>query len=106
MENTGLFCDARTVLESTIEQVLVTAINQTLCDKNFFLVTLQNNIKTVLNRKNNQTLAGIVKRLEELQIELLKMANSKADYKDVAEEIYRLREEKQRFSRKALDGMN
>ena len=36
LENTGLFCDARTVLESTIEQVLVTAINQTLCDKDFF----------------------------------------------------------------------
>jgi site-specific DNA recombinase len=33
LENTGLFCDARTVLESTIEQVLVTAINQTLCDR-------------------------------------------------------------------------
>lgn len=30
LENTGLFCDARTVLESTIEQVLVTAINQAL----------------------------------------------------------------------------
>jgi len=27
LENTGLFCYARTVLESTIEQVLVTAIN-------------------------------------------------------------------------------
>ena len=36
LENTGLFCDARTVLESTIEQVIVTAINNTLCGKDAF----------------------------------------------------------------------
>ena len=42
-----------------------------------------------------QTLAAIDKRLEELQTELLKLASSKADYEDVADEIYRLREEKQ-----------
>lgn len=35
------------------------------------------------------------KPLEELQTELLKLANSKADYQDVADEIYRLREDKQ-----------
>ena len=47
LENTGLFCDARTVPESQIEQVLVTAINQALCYKDAFLVTLQNNIEPV-----------------------------------------------------------
>ena len=52
LENTGLFCDARTVPESQIEQVLVTAINQTLCDKDNFLVTLQNNIETVIIHEN------------------------------------------------------
>ena len=96
LENTGLFCDARTVPESQIEQVLVTAINQTLCDKDNFLVTLQNNIETVIIHENDQTLDAIDKRLEELQTELLKLASSKADYEDVADEIYRLREEKQK----------
>ncbi len=96
LENTGLFCDARTVLESTIEQVLVTAFNQTLCDKDEFLTTLQSNIETVLCHKNDTTLADIEKRLAELQTELLKLANSKADYEDVADEIYRLREQKQK----------
>lgn len=96
LENTGLFCDARTVPESQIEQVLVTAINQALCDKDAFLVTLQNNIETVIIHENDQTLAAIDKRLEELQTELLKLASSKADYEDVADEIYRLREEKQK----------
>jgi site-specific DNA recombinase len=95
LENTGLFCDARTVLESTIEQVLVTAINQTLCDKDAFLSTLRDNIATVINRENDQTLADIDKRLEELQMELLKLASSNADYEKVGDEIYRLRDQKQ-----------
>jgi len=96
LENTGLFCDARTVPESQIEQVLVKAINQTLCDRDTFLSILKKNIETVLNHKNNTTLADIDKRLKELQTKLLKLASSKADYEDVADEIYRLREEKQK----------
>lgn len=40
-------------------------------------------------------LTELDKRLLELQGELLKLANSKVDYEDVADEIHRLREEKQ-----------
>ena len=97
LENTGLFCDARTVPESQIEQVLVTSINQALCDKDAFLVTLQDNIETVIIHENDQTLATIDKRLEELQTELVKLANSKAEYDKVGDEIYRLRDEKQKI---------
>lgn len=95
LENTGLFCDARTVLESTIEQVLVTAINNTLSGKDTFLSTLRNNITTVLTKENDQTLADIDNKLEELQTELLKLASSNADYEKVGEEIHRLRDQKQ-----------
>ena len=49
----------------------------------------------MLCRENDITIADIDKRLEELQTELLKLASSKADYEDVADEIYRLREQKQ-----------
>jgi len=96
LENTGLFCEARTVLESTLEQVMVTAINQALCDKDHFLITLQKNIETVICHENSHTLTAIDKRLTELQAELLKLASSKADYEKVGDEIYRLREEKQK----------
>lgn len=101
LENTGLFCDGRTVPESAIEQLLVTAINQTLCDKDGFLATLQDNIVTVLSHENDQTLTVIDARLQELQAELLKLASSKSDYEDVADEIYRLREEKQKIQLKS-----
>lgn len=37
----------------------------------------------------------LILKLDELQNEILRLANSKADYNEVAEEIYRLRELKQ-----------
>lgn len=80
LENTGLFCDARTVPESQIEQVTVKAINQTLCDKDSFLITLRDNIAAVISRECDKDLADIDKRLEELQTELLNLATSNADY--------------------------
>jgi site-specific DNA recombinase len=101
LENTGLFCDARTVPESQIEQVLVAAINQTWCDKDTFLATLQRNIETVLESEKGQPLTDIDKRLAELQEELLKRTGARADYEDVAEEIYRLREDKQKLQQES-----
>ena len=75
---------------------MVTAINQALCDKDHFLITLQKNIETVICHENSHTLIAIDKRLTEFQAELLKLASSKADYEKVGDEIYRLREEKQK----------
>jgi site-specific DNA recombinase len=75
---------------------MVTAINQALCDKDHSLITLQKNIETVICHENSHTLIAIDKRLTEFQAELLKLASSKADYEKVGDEIYRLREEKQK----------
>jgi len=49
---------------------------------------------TIIPIENIDT--AIDKRLTELQAELLKLASSKADYEKVGDEIYRLREEKQK----------
>lgn len=95
LENTGLFCDARTVHENTIEQIIVKAVNKTLGDKDTFRSLLESNIAKVISQDNNQALADIDKRLEELQAELLKLASTKSDYEEVGNEIYRLRDEKQ-----------
>jgi site-specific DNA recombinase len=90
------------VPESTIEQILVTAINQALCDKDSFLSILQENIETVILHENDQTLAGIDARLQELQMELVKLANSKAEYDKVGDEIYHLRDEKQKVQLESI----
>lgn len=72
------------------------AINDTRDKKDDFLSILQHNIESILSRGSDKTLADIDKRLQELQTELMKLAATKSDYEDVAEEIYRLREEKQK----------
>ena len=54
------------------------------------------NIETVLSQGNGQALTDVDKRLAELQEELLKRTSARADYEDVAEKIYRLRDEKQK----------
>ncbi len=54
----------------------------------FFLSILENNVAKVISQDTNQALAGIDKRLGELQAELLKLASTKSDYEDVTDEIY------------------
>lgn len=70
-------------------------MNEVLAGKGTFLAVLKENITTVLNEDSDKATVGIEEQLEELQKELLRLANSKANYEDVADEIYRLRELKQ-----------
>ena len=77
--------------------MIVTAINQTLCENNSFLTTLRDNIAAVISRESDKDLADIDKRLEDLQTELLKLAISNADYDKVGDEIHRLRDQKQKL---------
>lgn len=78
-----------------MQEAVVKAINEVLGSKDTFLTVLQENIAAVLNEDNDQTIQEIENRLNELQQELLRLVNAKADYQKVADEIYRLRELKQ-----------
>lgn len=94
LENTGLACHSRTVLEDLLKTAVVKAINNLLGQRDDFLEVLSNNMETVINEQDTTAVAEIEKKLEELQKQLLIRANSKEDYNDIADEIYRLREEK------------
>jgi len=60
------------------------------------MATLQHNIETVLGEAFDKDTGDIETKLDdELQNELLRLANSRADYEKVAEEIHRLRELRQ-----------
>ena len=72
-------------------------IYRLLGQKAELLITLKENIKTVIIETNNSAIEEIDKKLDELQKDLLRLANSKEDYNDIAEEIYRLREERHRI---------
>lgn len=95
VENGPSECDAPTILETDLQAAVVKAINLVLGDRGRMLKVLQENIETVLQQEGEATLGSIDARLEELQKELLQMANGNVDYKAIADEIYRLREEKQ-----------
>lgn len=56
---------------------------------------LQRNVESVLSGTDGIPLDEIDARLEELQKELLKVANAKGNYDSIVDEIYSLREAKQ-----------
>ncbi len=58
---------------------------------------MQKNIEAVLKSEKGQTLTDVDKRLAKLQEELLKRTGARANFEDVAEEIYRLREDKKKL---------
>lgn len=88
-------CDAETVREDVLQNAVVKAINLSLDNRDSVITTLQENVKTVILQEDETSPASINAKLEKLQKELLKLANSKKDYNNIADEIYRLRELKQ-----------
>jgi site-specific DNA recombinase len=103
LENTCLFCTASTILEDTLKEKIVEAINVAVSGKNSFLAILKKNIETVLSEDLDESTADIDKRLEELQTELIQKANLKEEYNNIVNEIYRLRDLRQEtLSRNAL----
>ena len=88
-------CDAPTIQESELQAAVVWAINLALGNRDSMIAALQENVETVIRQEDKSSVEGIESKLEGLQKELLKWANSKKDYNGIAEEIYRLRDLKQ-----------
>ena len=88
-------CDAPTVGETELQEVVVKAINMALGGKDEMLTALEKNIAMVLALEDETSMESLDAKLEELQQELLKRANARQDYEDLADEIDLLREQKQ-----------
>ena len=93
---TGQECHARTANETVLENVVVQAINTLLGDKSTYQAQLQQNIAKVIRSAQQNTAYGIDERLHELQKELLKKANNKEAYDEIADEIFKLREQREK----------
>ncbi len=94
LESTGLECHARTVNETVLENVVLSAINELLGDKPGYQEQLQQNIAEAI-RSSSTVTDDIDEKLATLQQELLQKANNKESYDAVADEILRLRDLKQ-----------
>ena len=80
LEPTDQECHARTVNETVLENVVVQAINTLLGDKSTYQAQLQQNIAKIIRNTQQNTADGIDEKLQSLQKELLKKANSKEAY--------------------------
>ena len=88
-------CNADAIHESELQNLVVRAINMALGQKDTMYDILQRNVEAVLTGKDGITLDEIDARLEQLQKELLNVANAKGNYDSLVDEIYSLREAKQ-----------
>lgn len=86
---------APTIQESELQAAVVQAINMALGNRDSMMAALQENVETVIRQEDESSVEGIETKLTELQKELLRRANGKKDYSDIAEEINCLREKKQ-----------
>ena len=77
------------------KEITVKAFHQILTERDFFLKTLQQNIAKAVVNADTLSPDGIQTRLEELQKELIKKANNKQGYDAIADEIFRLRDQKE-----------
>ncbi|MDD2981379.1 MAG: recombinase family protein [Hespellia sp.] len=87
-------CDAPTVQETELQDAVMQAINIAYHSRDMVMEQLKQNIDEVLSEAE-QPVNDVEGRLKEMQKELLKLANSKKDYTEVADEIDHLRELKQ-----------
>lgn len=92
LEQNDAVCNARTVNEKELEQVVLRALNEMLGAKTTYKKQLQKNLMLVLQNDTSAQKDRIAERLLVLQQELLNRANNREAYDDVAEEIFHLRE--------------
>ena len=88
-------CHARTLNEEVLKSAFVEALNSIIANSQEYSAVLIENIATVLSESTDSP-EDIDSRLEELQQELLERAGRHENYDDLAEEIFRLREEKEK----------
>ena len=96
LESTGLECHARTINELVLQDAVVKAINQMLGDKSSYQAQLQLNIASVIRASQATSVENIDEKLMTLQQELIQKAQSKEAYDEIADEIFRLRELRQK----------
>ena len=94
-KKSGIDCPSRTIYEADLHAAVVTAFNQMIEQKDEFLPGMRLAVELALGQSNSPRVAEIDTRLEALQKELLKKANAKQGFEELADEIDALREEKQ-----------
>ena len=94
-KNSGINCQARTVREEELHEVVIRAVNEALVTRDTFLPILKENIARALNNNNGSAIAELDARLEELQKELIRKTDAHQNTEELSQAIDELRDEKQ-----------
>ncbi len=94
-KTSGIECPARTVREEDLQAVVVKAINDIFAGRDTIIPVLKENIEKVIGSGNASKVEEVEAELADLQKELLKKANARQSYDDIADRIEELRREKQ-----------
>nr|WP_307759860.1 recombinase zinc beta ribbon domain-containing protein [uncultured Peptostreptococcus sp.] len=95
LENAGVVCHNHTIYEEDLKQACVDAINQLVENKQGVLHQLSENLTKAITLTDALSPDAIQMRLDELQQRLIQSAQNKENYDALADEIYRLKEQKQ-----------
>lgn len=85
----------RTINELVLQDAIVKAIKQMLGDKSNYQTQLQLNIASVIRASQATSVENIDEKLMALPHEIIQKAQSKEAYDEIADEIVKLREERQ-----------
>ncbi len=88
----------RTINELVLQDAIVKAIKQMLGDKSNYQTQLQLNIASVIRASQATSVENIDEKLMALQHEIIQKAQSKEAYDEIADEIVKLREERQQLT--------
>ena len=88
-------CNSRTIHEELLQEAFVDALNEMIDNSDGYLSQLKDNLKTAINLCNPQSAEALAERMRQLQQELLDRTEKRLNYDDLAEEIFRLREQQE-----------
>ena len=88
----------RTINELVLQDAIVKAIKQMLGDKSNYQTQLQLNIASVIRASQATSVENIDEKLMALPHEIIQKAQSKEAYDEIADEIVKLREDRQQLA--------
>ena len=90
-------CEARTIREEDLQEAVVEAINKLISESNELKEIIKENIEKAITGDGSSGIEEIDKEMLKVQEELLKVANAKKDYTDLAGRVEELRNEKEKI---------
>ena len=90
-------CEARTIRETDLQDAVVEAINQLISENSELKEMIKENIEKAITGDESSRIETVDKEMLEVQEELLKVANAKKDYTDLADRVEELRNKKEKI---------